>query len=57
MAEPLAQAPDGLGYISPEPARLNGNTAGSLPPDAARRYADHASSAARFSSAQSTPRR
>src|SRR5262249_23299353 len=44
-----------LGYISPEPARLNGNTftAVSLPSAAARRCADHASSAARFSSAQS----
>jgi hypothetical protein len=44
-----------LGYISPERARLNGNTfpAGSLPSAAARRCADHASSAARFSSAQS----
>ena len=44
-----------LGYISPEPARLNGNTftASSLPSAAARRCADHASSAARFSSAQS----
>ena len=44
-----------LGYISPEPARLNGNTfpVGSLPSAAARRCADHASSAARFSSAQS----
>ena len=44
-----------VGYISPEPARLNGNTftAVSLPFAAARRCADHASSAARFSSAQS----
>jgi hypothetical protein len=37
----------GFGYISPEPARLNGNTflAISLPSAAARRCADHASSA------------
>jgi hypothetical protein len=44
-----------FGYIPPESARLNGNTfpAGSLPFAAARRCADHASSAARFSSAQS----
>ena len=43
-----------LGYISPERTRLNGNTfpAGSLPSAAARTCADHASSAARFSSAQ-----
>ena len=44
-----------VGYISPEPVRLNGNTfpAGSLPSATARRCADHASSAERFSSAQS----
>jgi len=44
-----------FGYISPERARLNGNNfpAGSLLSAAARRCADHASSAARFSSAQS----
>jgi hypothetical protein len=42
-------------YISPEPARLNGNTfpAVSLPSAAARRCEDHASSAERFSSAKS----
>ena len=44
-----------FGYISPDPTPLNGNTfpAGGLPSAAARRCADHASSAARFSSAQS----
>jgi hypothetical protein len=44
-----------LGYISPGPARLNGNTftESSLPSAAARRCADHALSEARFSSAQS----
>jgi len=50
--------PPRLGYIFfilPEPARLNGKTfpAVSLPSAAARTCADHASSAARFSSAQS----
>ena len=44
-----------LGYISPEPARLNGNTfpAVNLPSAAARRCADHASSSSRFAYAES----
>ena len=44
-------------YISPEPARLNGNTfpAVSLLSAAARMCADHASSAVRFSSAHPRP--
>jgi len=48
-----------LGYISPERARLNGNTftTVSLPSAAARRCADHASSAARFSRGHQAPKK